>query len=80
MAQDCYTLFKNTYKQAIADGLAVAVATEAAGRAMDNCLKQQALQAPAIQPIVVVPGSLDSNLGPTESNLDRSANLGKRGK
>lgn len=41
MAQDCYAIFKKTYNQAVADGLAVAVATAAAQSAMDDCLKRQ---------------------------------------
>lgn len=78
MAQDCYKLFKSIYAQAVADGLAVAVATAAAQSAMDNCLKQQSLQVPAAQPVVTVPGTMASDPGPAISGDDRASSLGIR--
>lgn len=41
MPSDCYEVFKQTYEQAIADGLATSVATAAAQTAMAACLAQQ---------------------------------------
>lgn len=44
MALNCYTVFKDTYNQAIADGFSTAVATAAAQAAMSDCLSSQSTQ------------------------------------
>lgn len=79
MARDCYKVFKSTYNQAIADGLAVAVATAAAQAAQADCLSQQSARVPAAQAIVVVDNQA-RDPGPTaggvKSGHDRSAGLG----
>lgn len=83
MAQDCYKLFKTVFAQAKTDGLVDAAASEAAGRAMSNCLGLQALQTPAVQPIISVPGGLARDPGPTSGSQDindRSDALGQRDK
>jgi len=80
MAQDCYKLYKTTYKQALADGITDVAATEAAGRAMDNCLKNQALQTPAVSAIVSVPGDAQHDPGPTRGSINRAEVLGTRQK
>lgn len=82
MARDCYQVFKDTYNQAIADGLPVAVATAAAQAAQTDCLTQQARQVPAAQPIIVTPGSRPQDPGPTNAatDTDRAKNLGIRKK
>lgn len=78
MAQDCYQLFKSVYNQAVADGLPTAVATAAAQSAMDSCLAQQALQVPAAQPIVTVPGDISRDPGPSTGDANRGSGLGIR--
>lgn len=64
MALDCYVVFKNTYNQAVADGLTVAVATAAAQAAMGDCLASQSTQqAPAV-PMTTVAGTRLTDTGP----------------
>lgn len=64
MALDCYSVFRSTYSQAVADGLAVAVATAAAQAAMNACLaSQSAQQAPAV-PMTTVAGTRILDSGP----------------
>jgi hypothetical protein len=77
MPRDCYAqVFRPVYAQAIADGLAVTVATAAAQSAMADCLKQQSEPIPAVQPIVSVPGSSQRDPGPTMAGGNRSDALG----
>ena len=64
MALDCYAIFKTTYNQGIADGLAVAVATAAAQAAMADCLTSQSVAQPTSTPIISVAGSRIADAGP----------------
>lgn len=79
MARDCYALFKSTYLQAIADGLATAVATAAAQSSMDDCLKQHSVVTPTVQPTIVSGDNL-SPRGPIDGGVDRSVLLGQQQK
>jgi hypothetical protein len=58
MATDCYKLFKNTYKQAIADGLSTSASEQAAKAAMEGCLSAQNTRPhTTVQPIGVIQGT-----------------------
>lgn len=79
MARDCYSqVFRPTYNQAIADGLAVAVATAAAQSAMDDCLKQHSNVVPTVQPMITT--AAGDGAAATPIAIDRSAVLGIRQK
>lgn len=66
MASDCYAVFKSVYNQAIADGLAAAVATAAAQTAMTSCLAQQNSKPSTVaQAVTTIPGGRRTDTGPT---------------
>lgn len=83
MAKDCYKdSFLPAYRQAVIDGLATSVAAEVGRSAMDDCLRQQAVNTPAATPLVQVPGSIAPDPGPTSggdmSSASRGSILGNR--
>lgn len=78
MATNCYQKFKDTYRQALADGLATAVAQAAAQSVMDDCLRSLSTQTTPAQPIVSVEGGRFADPGP--SGRDRGGDLGKKDK
>lgn len=68
MATDCYQKFLTVYRQAIADGLATAVATAAAQEAMAACLAAQNTRPSTVaQPITPVSGGRIPDPGPRKS-------------
>lgn len=68
MPSDCYEVFKKTYNQAVADGLATAVATAAAQSAMDACLNLQNSRPTTVaQPNVTVKSGRIPDQGPVVS-------------
>lgn len=65
MPTDCYDLFLKTYRQAVIDGLATAVATAAAQSAMDACQqKQNTRQVTVAQPSTTVKSGRVADGGP----------------
>lgn len=79
MARDCYKVFKSTFAQAKADGLADTVATAAAQSAQADCLSQQSARVPAAQMITVVDGQARDPgpiAGGAKSAHDRAQGLG----
>lgn len=82
MARNCYSIFKSTYAQGIADGLSTTAATAAAQISMQDCLDQQSRQVPAAQPIVIIPGGRPTDERPAtkSDNVNRAGNLGIKSK
>ena len=67
MPTNCYTLYKTTYNQAIADGLPSGAAANAAQTAMASCLAQQTTKPSTVAaPISVISGGRILDSGPTK--------------
>lgn len=84
MAQDCYSLFKQVYNQAVADGLSTTVAASAAAAAQADCLSQQS-RAAGVDFVTAVPGTRLTDPGPKSgegltNNVSRGAKLGQKSK